>query len=75
MWINDVVERVHDEEKISFGFKTRSTIIDLNNIICVLRNDDAINNVINIFKVDPPMSNSKKLWIVPMSLMNMLWSL
>jgi hypothetical protein len=32
-----VVEKVHDEEKVSFGLETRSVKIDLNNIICVLK--------------------------------------
>jgi len=66
LWINDVVERVHDEGNISFGPKTRLVIIDPNNISCVLRNDDAINNVINVFFKWTPLHQIPKKCGLPL---------
>jgi hypothetical protein len=38
-----------DDEEISFGLEERSVMIDLNSIICVLKGNDVIHNVVNIF--------------------------
>jgi hypothetical protein len=35
-------------------------MIDLNNIICVLKGNDVIHNIVNIFfEVDPPKNSSQ----------------
>jgi hypothetical protein len=66
-------EKIHDNEKIAFGPDDRLVMIDLNDITCVLRGDDPIDNI-NIFLERTPLQNPNDTWIAPMSLMNVLWS-
>ncbi len=49
-----------DNEEISFGPKGRLMMIDLDNIICVLKGKDVIHNVVNIFLKWTPLKNSKQ---------------
>jgi hypothetical protein len=66
-------EKTHNNEEIMFGLDDRSVMIDLNDITCVLRGDDPIDNI-NNFLERTPLQNSNDTWIAPMSLMNVLWS-
>ncbi len=64
-----------DDEEISFGFEERLVTINLDNIICVLKGNDVIHNVVNIFLKWTPLEIPGYMWIAFVSFMNVLWSL
>jgi hypothetical protein len=67
-------EKTHDNEKISFGPDNRSMMIDFNDMTCVLKGDNPVNNI-NIFLERTPQQNLNNTWIALMNLMNVLWSM
>jgi hypothetical protein len=60
--LNDVVKRTQDNEEIVFGLDDRLVMIDFNDITCVLKGVDPIDNI-NIFLERTPLQNSNNTWI------------
>jgi len=48
-------------------------MIDLNDIKCALKGNDATDNIVNIFFYSILRGVPKDIWIAPMQLMNTLW--
>jgi hypothetical protein len=59
----------------SFGSKPTILMIDLNDIISILKGDDTIDNNINIFLKLTILNISNDTWITLVSLMNTLFAL
>jgi hypothetical protein len=59
----------------SFGSKPTLLMIDLNDIISILKGNDTIDNNINIFLKLTILDISNDTWITLVSLMNTLFAL
>lgn len=61
--------KAHNEE-ILFGLEERLVMIDLNDIMWVLKGDSATNNIMNIFLKQTPLQILNNTWITHVNLMN-----
>ncbi len=61
-----------DDEEISFGLEEKSVMIDFDNIICVLKGNDVIQNIMNSFLKQTSLEIQNNMWIVFVNFMNVL---